>query len=126
MDCYSDLKDAASLLELALWTSKIAQRRIVMKAEARDNCGATVIIPNVLSFLVPSLSVEDIAFYEQMNSDESDSFMSDSMENDSYFSHSDDEYYGEDMDYWGDYGEEEEDDGDDDYDDSEDETSMEE
>ena len=66
---YHQLKDATSLLELALWQSKtdesilimqcnnVGQRRktkdhtIDAKRECLISCGAGVIIPNVLSYL---------------------------------------------------------------------------
>ena len=83
-------------MELALWKSKLAEQKSdlnrsnynAMKLEARYDCGATIIMPNVLSFLVRSDSVEDIAHYE----DEDDDMYSDSqMDYDSYFSHLEDD-----------------------------------
>jgi len=59
---YESLKDAATVLELAIWKTKLDEHGNDMllcnmddatkRAEQRDTCGATVIIPNVLSFLV--------------------------------------------------------------------------
>ena len=57
---YESLKDVASLLELAVWKAKILEQAdqnndnvsIAMKMGCRIKCGATVIIPNVLSFLL--------------------------------------------------------------------------
>jgi len=84
LDCYSDLKDAASLLELALWTSKILEqhadvssannlRDAMKKTEHRMNCGATVIIPNVLSFLLPTFDVVEDSDEDEENSEDEES-----------------------------------------------------
>jgi hypothetical protein len=59
-------KEATTLLELAIWKSEVCAQHGpnignvsgVKKAQCRDNCGASVIIPNVLSFIpndLPSL-----------------------------------------------------------------------
>ena len=56
---YHQLKDATFLLELALWKTKIDQtgqtgEQITAdtKSQCRVNCGADVIIPNVLPYLI--------------------------------------------------------------------------
>ena len=57
---YESLRGVALLLELALWKSIISQENamdndnisIEKKLHLRINCGADVIIPNVLSFLL--------------------------------------------------------------------------
>ncbi len=57
---YESLRDVAFLLELALWKSTISQQNamyndnicIEKKLHHRINCGADVVIPNVLSFLL--------------------------------------------------------------------------
>ena len=55
---YHQLQDAAFLLELALWKSKIDESMAMQndtahtKWQCRINCGADVIIPNVLPFLI--------------------------------------------------------------------------
>ena len=54
---YPQLKDATSLLELALWKSKVDELRgggqtANMKNECRTSCGAAIIIPNVLPYLI--------------------------------------------------------------------------
>ena len=57
---YHRLKDAAFLLELALWKTKITEQMHVdnmddtanMRGQFRVNCGAAVVIPNVLPFLI--------------------------------------------------------------------------
>jgi len=72
LDSYDTLKDAASLLELALWKSKFEDQHSDLnstnyratKSGARCNCGAAVIIPNVLSLLVGIYPEDDIAYYE--------------------------------------------------------------
>jgi len=52
---YRQRKDAVSLLELALWKSKIDQSSNGVKdRHHRTNCGADVIIPNVLPYLADS------------------------------------------------------------------------
>jgi len=52
---YRQRKDAISLLELALWKSKIDQSAVGVKDRYhRTNCGADVIIPNVLPYLADS------------------------------------------------------------------------
>ena len=80
-----------------------------VKLETRYNCGATIIIPNVLSFLVRSDCVEDIAHYQE--EDEDDDMYSDSqMDYDSYWSDSDEEFSFEEMDE----DDDDEDDGEDD------------
>lgn len=55
---YLILKDAAHLLELCLWKSKLLRRGDTAEVDSANvnrqhlfNCGATVIIPNVLPFL---------------------------------------------------------------------------
>ena len=58
---YHQLKDATCMLELALWKSKIDESMqtsnlepevvAVVRGQCRINCGADVIIPNVLLFL---------------------------------------------------------------------------
>lgn len=76
LDNYIALKDAASLLELALWKSKIAEQCSDLisenissiRSKARYNCGATVIIPNVLSFLVDIPSQSIISYCEEGDS----------------------------------------------------------
>lgn len=125
IDHFNELKDAVSVLELALWKSKLTERKSdldsssnhnAVKLEARYNYGATIIIPNVLSFLVRSDCVEDIAHYE----DEDDDMYSDSqMDYDSYLSHLEDDSYEENF-------FEEMDEDDDDEDDSEDDSYVEE
>lgn len=59
---YEYLKEAAAVLELAIWKTKLDENGNDMhlcsmddatrRTEHRNTCGATVIIPNVLSFLV--------------------------------------------------------------------------
>ena len=76
---YHQLKDATSLLELALWQSKtdesilimqcnnVGQKRktkdhtIDVKRQCRISCGASVIIPNVLSYLIVKGEEEDVS-----------------------------------------------------------------
>jgi hypothetical protein len=72
---YIKLKDSASILELALWKSRIEGIDSTLKLEnnncstlrsaARNNCGATQIIPNVLSFLVCPRSLDTFWWYCQ-------------------------------------------------------------
>ena len=122
IDHFNELKDAVSVLELALWKSKLTERKCdlnsssyhnAVKLEARYNCGATIIIPNVLSFLVRSDCVEDIAHYEVENVSDDDMYSDSQMDYDSYFSHSEEDFH------------EEMDEEDDDEDDSEDDSSLE-
>lgn len=65
LEYYQELQKASSELELALWKAKLTEHgkhdgkndersRIVTRSEVRMNCGAAVIIPLVLSFLVGS------------------------------------------------------------------------
>lgn len=55
---YSRLEEAAFLLELALWKSAI-DGSMANREECRINCGADMIIPNVLPFLIaPALDEE--------------------------------------------------------------------
>mmetsp|Transcript_23524 Transcript_23524/g.38441 ORF Transcript_23524/g.38441 Transcript_23524/m.38441 type:complete len:238 (+) Transcript_23524:2-715(+) len=54
---YPQLKDATSLLELALWKSKVdelggGEQTANMKNECRISCGAAIIIPNMLPYLI--------------------------------------------------------------------------
>jgi len=57
---YEWLQDALSLLELTIWKSKIQELYnpnndslgVNTKSECHINCGASVIIPNVLPFLL--------------------------------------------------------------------------
>jgi len=55
---YERLRDAATLLELALWKSTLMDQchpmntDSVIRMQCRANCSASVIIPNVISFLV--------------------------------------------------------------------------
>ena len=56
---YETARDAASLLELAIWKSKLAEQcvpiddnLISIKSQLRMKCGACVVIPKVLSFLM--------------------------------------------------------------------------
>ena len=52
---YRWLKDGAFLLELALWKSKVDELDDVipgMKEQCRVTCGADIIIPNVLPYLI--------------------------------------------------------------------------
>mmetsp|Transcript_29808 Transcript_29808/g.62243 ORF Transcript_29808/g.62243 Transcript_29808/m.62243 type:complete len:858 (-) Transcript_29808:905-3478(-) len=54
---YEQVKEAMALLELALWKSKLDQSKKTgndaadMKVQCHVNCGADIIMPNVLSFL---------------------------------------------------------------------------
>jgi len=53
---YLLLKEAAVLLELALWKSKMGETvdlHPALKRECRINCRAGVIIPNVIPYLIP-------------------------------------------------------------------------
>ncbi len=45
------VSDAIPLLELAIWKAKILEQHGVSKSQCRIECGASVIIPHVLSFL---------------------------------------------------------------------------
>lgn len=74
---YEELRDVASELELALWKSKIAEQQhsdppmnanlhSTMKAEYRMNCGASVIIPNVLSFLLSTAEVAEEKYEDEV------------------------------------------------------------
>lgn len=73
---YITLREAASLLEFALWKSKIAEQCYeldsvecnAMRSDARYNCSAAVVIPNVLSFLVRPIIEEDLSHFEEMES----------------------------------------------------------
>ncbi len=57
---YERLPDAIPLLELAVWKSKILEIQerktcelsVMMKLQCRNECGAFVIVPNVLSFIL--------------------------------------------------------------------------
>ena len=57
---FEKLKDAIPLLELAIWNAKLVEQSypsnedstIDSKLQHRVSCGADVIIPNVLSFLI--------------------------------------------------------------------------
>ena len=55
---YPKLKNAAFLLELALWKSKIDEQMvddtIDWRGQCRVNCGGDVIIPNVLPYIITS------------------------------------------------------------------------
>jgi hypothetical protein len=54
---YERLMEVASLLELALWKSKIEEHSesiSAMRSQHRIACGADVIIPNVLPYLLPN------------------------------------------------------------------------
>lgn len=59
LDDYEKLPDPISVLELAIWKSKMAEQRgqdvdnisDMARSQCRDECGASVIIPFVLSFL---------------------------------------------------------------------------
>ena len=76
LDNYIELNNSASLLELALWKSKIAEQCSdqisenfsSIRSKARYNCGATVIVPNVLSFLVDTPSQSMISYFEEGDS----------------------------------------------------------
>jgi len=52
------LTDASSLLELALWKVKVSERGDTEsmsadeKVQCRANCGANIVIPNVLQFIM--------------------------------------------------------------------------
>ena len=50
--CYEQLKQATTLLELALWKAKLGDDSL-SRDQCRVNCGAQVIVPNVLAFLLP-------------------------------------------------------------------------
>jgi hypothetical protein len=70
---YEELRDVASELELAPWKSKIAESypmvanlNTTMKAEYRMNCGASVIIPNVLSFLLSTAEVAEEEYEDEV------------------------------------------------------------
>ena len=60
LEYYEVLKNASSELELALWKAKLVEQSypsnedstIDSKLQHRVSCGADVIIPNVLSFLI--------------------------------------------------------------------------
>lgn len=56
---YSQLTNAAFLLESALWKNKVAESRLQSTVEKDDwkehcrlACGASVIIPNILPYLI--------------------------------------------------------------------------
>ena len=53
---YQQLNEAAFLLELALWKSKIDESlendNVDTREGCRVNCGAVIIIPNVLPYLI--------------------------------------------------------------------------
>jgi len=60
LSVFETLEDAIPLLELALWKAKLVEQSypsdeestIASKLQHRVTCGADVIIPNVLSFLI--------------------------------------------------------------------------
>jgi hypothetical protein len=69
-----ELKEAAVLLELVIWKSRMVEQNSdlnscsAMRSKARHDCGATVIIPHVLSFLVPVYDIEDdLSQFEREN-----------------------------------------------------------
>lgn len=76
LDNYIELNNSASLLELALWKSniveqcsdQISENFSSIRSKARYNCGATVIVPNVLSFLVDTPSQSMISYFEEGDS----------------------------------------------------------
>ena len=115
---YTDLMDAASLLELALWKLKIAEQNSdirsssTMRSTARYNCGATVIIPKVLSFLVRVYSVEELSLFEKV--DDTDSSLEDFYDGE-YQEDEDSSNDEDDMQWARDHGYYDEDDEDDDY-----------
>ncbi len=56
---YESLQEISTLLELALWKYKCSEQRgpnnencCDVKLKSRINCGASIVIPHVLSFLV--------------------------------------------------------------------------
>ena len=60
LSCYEHLKHATTLLELALWKSTLDKQTYtegmddpMSRDQCRVNCGAQVILPNVLAFLLP-------------------------------------------------------------------------
>jgi hypothetical protein len=109
LDKYTELndglKEAASLLELAIWKSRITEQCSglknisTMRSKARYDCGAPVIIPHVLSFLVPICEYEDNLSQfetEDVTEDEID-YWTDENSFDSYDDHY--QYDGVDMEY---------------------------
>ena len=98
LEYYEVLKNASSELELALWKSKITQHdqlverkntitlRTVQRSDLRMNCGATVIIPLVLSFLLSTCACGQCNGYHMDNGDiifdSDDEFASSSDEDD--------------------------------------------
>ena len=72
---FNHLKDAAFLLELALWKAKVDESindTAGVKMQCLINCGAEIIIPNVLQFLICTID----------NKDDDEDYGSDSSESD--------------------------------------------
>ena len=79
---YPKLRSVAFLLELALWKSKVDESvengTVGVREQCRINCGADIIIPNVLPFLIfieggSTDSGKDDSVAESSNDDEEES-----------------------------------------------------
>ena len=82
---YRDMKDATTQLELALWYKKIEESRQVRKrprkakktndtssfrSQCRVNCGASIVIPHVLPFLIPEEYLSSVDLYSSLEEEE--------------------------------------------------------
>ena len=76
---YQPRFDAAFLLELAIWKSKIDESRN-MRGQCRINCGAEVIIPNVLPYLFAKKEVGNDSCEDESMDESSDDGDSDGMD----------------------------------------------
>jgi hypothetical protein len=82
LSAYKILTEVSSLLELALWKAAISEHSDygAEKSECRTMCGASVVIPHVLSFLLGT-AADDVAV--DYTSDEDDSDEHDTSDDDS-------------------------------------------
>ena len=84
---YPRLKDDAFLLELALWKTKIDELdddNADARRQCRINCGANVIIPNVLPYLISNEEQHTASDEDDGESDESNSEDFDSSSDEDY------------------------------------------
>lgn len=77
-----EIKEASSILELAVWNAKIKEVSNIRRCkrakvghnaghreECRINCGADIIVRNVLPYLLPNKSVDDESSYDESSYD---------------------------------------------------------
>ena len=82
---YRDMKDATTQLELALWDKKIEESRQMKKRprkakktndsssfrnQCRVSCGASIVIPHVLPFLIPEKYLSSVDLYSSVEEEE--------------------------------------------------------